>query len=152
MNFIPKIKYDKNIDSCIADISKTLSLSATMTKLLYTRGYITSEKIEEFLNPSLNKLNSPFLFVHMQKACERIRAAIARHELICVYGDYDVDGMTASSILVFELYRLGANVKCYIPSRLKEGYGLNTGAIEFLKTNGVSLIITVDCGITAVQL
>lgn len=151
MNFIPKIKYDKNIDSCIADISKTLSLSATMTKLLYTRGYITSEKIEEFLNPSLNKLNSPFLFVHMQKACERIRAAIARHELICVYGDYDVDGMTASSILVFELYRLGANVKCYIPSRLKEGYGLNTGAIEFLKTNGVSLIITVDCGITAVQ-
>lgn len=68
MNFIPKIKYDKNIDSCIADISKTLSLSATMTKLLYTRGYITSEKIEEFLNPSLNKLTLHFfLFI-----CKRL--------------------------------------------------------------------------------
>ncbi|MBR2329138.1 MAG: single-stranded-DNA-specific exonuclease RecJ, partial [Clostridia bacterium] len=85
----------------------------------------------------------------MDKAVTRIRQALENREIIAVYGDYDVDGITATCLLTDFLRRCGANVVSYIPGRLEEGYGLNPIAIDQLHREGVKLIITVDCGITA---
>jgi single-stranded-DNA-specific exonuclease len=83
----------------------------------------------------------------MRKAVERIRYAIQHNEPIAIYGDYDVDGVTATALLVEALRHLNANVRGYIPNRFEEGYGLNTNALDELKADGVQLVITVDCGI-----
>jgi single-stranded-DNA-specific exonuclease len=96
-------------------------------------------------------LHDPFLMVDMDKAVARIRSAIRLKERIAVYGDYDVDGMTASAILVLWLGSKNADYITYIPGRFDEGYGLNTLALDSLKSNGVKLVITVDCGVTAID-
>jgi single-stranded-DNA-specific exonuclease len=89
----------------------------------------------------------PFLMKDMRKAVERIRQAIQNGEQIAIYGDYDVDGVTATALLVTALRALGGNAREYIPNRFDEGYGLNTEALDTLKNEGVSLVISVDCGI-----
>ena len=100
-----------------------------------------------FLKAEPNADTDPFQLIGMQAVTERICYALQNNEPIAIYGDYDVDGVTATALLVQALGALGANVRGYIPNRFDEGYGLNTDALDSLKADGVKLVITVDCGI-----
>lgn len=119
--------------------------------VLASRGVDTAEAAAAFLEHENNLNHSPFLMRDMDKAVERITAAIADHEKIAVFGDYDVDGITATCILVDYLAGRGAEVTHYIPRRIEDGYGLSRDAIESLRRGGARLLITVDCGITGVD-
>lgn len=125
--------------------------SSLILQLLYNRGLTSQETIDEFFSPDYkNDIHDPYLLKGMKKAVERIFNAIERKEKVLVYGDYDADGVTSSVLVIKTLKFLGAkNVSVYIPDRAKEGYGLNKEAIEQIKKNGVSLIITVDCGVAS---
>ncbi|MDD6159944.1 MAG: single-stranded-DNA-specific exonuclease RecJ [Oscillospiraceae bacterium] len=119
--------------------------------ILCARGVDTPEKAADCLRDRQEYLHEPFLMKDMGPAVERIRQGLDRGETMAVYGDYDVDGITSTCLLTEYLTRLGGTVVSYIPDRTEEGYGLNCGAIDYLNTCGVKLIITVDCGITAVD-
>ena len=116
--------------------------------VLCSRGYTDLQTARDFLAAN-EPLSDPFLLLDMESAVRRLRRALERRELICVFGDYDVDGITATCLLTDFLRRRGARVMSYIPARLEEGYGLNETALRALKEQGVQLIVTVDCGITA---
>lgn len=131
-----------------AKISRALNISPLVSQLLINRGFDTPDRADFFLSAKLRDLHSPFLMKNMERAVERIITAIKNNEKICIYGDYDVDGITATAILVLFLQELHADVSFYIPSRLKEGYGLNVEALKRVKEQGVRLIITVDCGVS----
>lgn len=117
-----------------------------LAKVLYARKFDTPSAARDFLS-SRAIFEDPFALPDMPAAVERIRRAIERGEHIVVYGDFDVDGITATALLVSALERLGAQVTPYIPDRFEEGYGLNKAALESLRRAGTDLIITVDCGI-----
>ena len=122
--------------------------SKTVLNLLYHRIGEDEKAIAEFFNPDFTEdLHDPFLFRDMEKAVERILRAIKNKEKIAVYGDYDVDGITSTSIIKIVLEKLGSHPEIYIPDRGKEGYGMNMPAIKYLKSKKIKLIITVDCGI-----
>lgn len=125
-------------------------VSPLMRQLLAQRGIVTRAQADAFLHPSVRQLHDPMLMQNMSKVCARICEALEKRERICVYGDYDVDGVTSASIMSGYLRSLGGDVRVYIPSRHQEGYGLNIKALEDL-THECSLIISVDCGITSVQ-
>ncbi|MCX8026024.1 MAG: DHH family phosphoesterase, partial [Thermanaerothrix sp.] len=115
-------------------------------QLLYNRGIETQEQAEAFLNGQVF-FDDPWLLKDMDRAVDRILWGIDHGERIVIYGDYDVDGVTASALLFEALCQLGAtDVQVYIPSRFDEGYGLNTTAIDELAENGTNLVVTVDCG------
>ena len=118
--------------------------------VLCARGLDTPEKARDFLDDREELLHDPFLLKDMDRAVSRIRKALETKEIIAVYGDYDVDGITSTCLLTDYLRRQGATVVFYIPDRMEEGYGLSHQAVESLHEQGVTLIITVDCGITAV--
>ncbi|HEX37489.1 MAG TPA: single-stranded-DNA-specific exonuclease RecJ [Candidatus Cloacimonetes bacterium] len=122
-----------------------------IARLLLQYDIDTPEKAEIFFNPSIEDLHDPYIFRDMQKAVERINLAIQRNEKIIIYGDYDVDGTTATSILLMGLSELGANVEFYIPNRMIEGYGLSITGNKAIETMNADLVITVDCGINAVD-
>lgn len=119
--------------------------------VLCARGVDTAPAASAFLAHGPNLLHDPFLLQDMEKAVERISRAIREQETLAVYGDYDVDGITATCLLTQFLRTLGGQVVSYIPDRTEEGYGLNNHAIDALARQGVTLIVTVDCGITAAQ-
>lgn len=147
MRMIWKIK-DSN--PCIQeDIASSLNISKVTAQLLVNRGVTSPHQASEFMACSLSSTYDPFLLKDMDKAAARIKKAIREGEQILLYGDYDVDGMTGVATLYSALKNLGANVVSYIPNRLEEGYGLNIGAIKKAHKNDVTLIITVDCGITS---
>ncbi|MDD6023471.1 MAG: single-stranded-DNA-specific exonuclease RecJ [Oscillospiraceae bacterium] len=125
-------------------------VSPLSAAVLVSRGYDTPEKARSFLASGQGVLHDPMELPDMDLAAARVRQAIKNGETIAVYGDYDVDGITSTCLLTDFLEKSGANVIWYIPARLEEGYGLNETAIRGLKTQGVKLIVTVDCGITAV--
>ena len=116
-------------------------------QLLFNRG-IEPDRVADFLNPDYGKLHDPFLLKDMDKAVRRIRQAVTKAEKIVVYGDYDVDGITSTTILVDYLKSEGARVESYLPHREDEGYGLNGEAIKGLIKGGADLLVTVDCGIS----
>ncbi len=135
------------------EIDKVKNLQAAgysplTARVLCSRGYDTQEKADAFLSAS-GPLPDPMLMQDMDKAVRRVQQALQRREHIAVFGDYDVDGITSTCLLTEFLRSQGGCVTYYIPSRIEEGYGLNEHAISSLKDKGVSLIVTVDCGITA---
>lgn len=132
-----------------SNLAESLNISRVTAQLLMNRGMCTTESAAEFMNSSLASCHDPLLFKDMDKAIQRIKRAILKKEKILVYGDYDVDGMTSVTIVYSALKNLGALVDTYIPNRIEEGYGLNNGAIKRAHAGGISLIITVDCGITS---
>ena len=132
-------------------ISKSLNISPITAQLLINRGINTAEEAHQFLNSSLFDLPSPFLMSGMDKAVQRIIKAIENVEKIGIYGDYDVDGVTSTALLYNFLKELGSRVTYYNPDRFTEGYGINIEAIKKLGDQGVKLIISGDCGITAVD-
>ena len=118
--------------------------------LLQIRGITTAQEIEDFLHND-TEIEPPWDIKDMEKACVRVHEAIAQEELICVYGDYDADGVTSTALLYSYLEAVGARVMYYIPSREAEGYGMNNAAVDTLHQKGVKLIITVDNGIAAIN-
>ncbi len=125
-----------------------LDLPTLAARLLARRGLTDAESVQALLNPSASRLNKPDLLPDIGPATDRICAALERRERICVYGDYDVDGVTATTVLVTTLRRLGADVRYYLPARETEGYGLSEAGVRFCGENGVTLMVTVDCGST----
>jgi len=123
----------------------------TIVQILNNRGYATPEKIEKFFAPSLADLYQPYLINDMEKTADRIAKAIEAKERVLIHGDYDTDGITGTALLVHNLKRCGLDIVYYIPNRLVEGYGLSLSGVHHAADTGCSLIITVDCGITAVQ-
>ncbi len=132
-------------------LAKNLRISAITAQILINRGIENEAEANLFLNSSLFDLPSPYLMKGMDKAVERIKKAIEGKEKIAIYGDYDVDGVTSTALLYTFLRNLGAEVIYYNPDRLKEGYGVNIDAVKKLVGDGVTLIISGDCGITAVR-
>ena len=123
--------------------------SSVLAKLLANRGINTKEKIDKFLNPMTIPMNSPDSFCDMEKASERVKTAVENGENITVYGDFDADGITSTSILYLTLKHIGANVDYYIPDRALESHGLNNKAlVNIISKRKTKLIITVDCGIS----
>lgn len=151
MRFIKRS--DKQLDrNIVKKISSHFNITEKIAEILVDRGYNTIESANSFLRPSWNDFNDPFLFRDMKKVIDIIRKKIALNEKIVVWGDFDCDGVCSTSTLALELKRLGANINCYIPDRHKEGYGLNKEGIKKLREEKkCKLIITVDCGITAVE-
>lgn len=132
----------------VTAFSESLHVSPVIAKILLRRGVCTLEGAQKFFRPTLQYLYDPFLMKDMSLAVERLRRAVLSDEKILIYGDYDVDGITAVSFLYLILKELGADVSYYIPDRQLEGYGLsNTGIQEALRRQ-TKLIVTVDCGIT----
>ena len=125
-------------------------LSPLLILLLLNRGLDSPEKAAVFLTPSLRQgLRSPLLFPDMERATERILRARARKERVCIYGDYDVDGVTGSSQLLLFLREIGMDPDLYIPHRTREGYGLNAQAVTSIAERGTTVLVTADCGATA---
>ena len=136
-------------DNVVGAIAAEHRLSEVSAKLIYNRGDSDKNAVSAFLEPTVDVLHDPYLMIDMDKAVERIAAAIDSGEKITVYGDYDVDGVTSVTLIYFYLKSLGVDVDYYIPSRSKEGYGLSRMSLDALKEKGTGLIITVDTGITA---
>ena len=126
-------------------------LPPLLAGLLSARGIVRPEEARKLFSPEEEPVFDPMLLRDMDKAVPRVRRALEQGERIAVYGDYDVDGITATCLLTQFLSARGGQVVPYIPSRLEEGYGLNREAVTYLSQQGVALIITVDCGITAVE-
>lgn len=138
-------------DELVEQISNKFNINKLLAQILINKGIIEEKEIEIFLNPKRNNFYDPFLMPDMEKAINRIINAIQYKEKILIYGDYDVDGITSTTVLKKFLEERGANPEYHIPNRLKEGYGLNKHAIEEIAKNGTQLMITVDCGISAVE-
>ena len=137
---------DENI---VFAYSKLFGISPMVARVLVNRGITDAGDAKMFIERSVDALYSPFLINDMDKAARRINAAIEKNEQITIYGDYDVDGITSTAIMVSFLEKKGAKVNAYIPDRQNEGYGVNIDAIEKIAEMGTGLIITVDTGITA---
>jgi single-stranded-DNA-specific exonuclease len=137
-------------EETIIKYSAIFQTEPLITKMLLDRGLKTREEAVRFFSPALEALHDPFLLADMQPAVTRIHEAIAAREQIWLYGDYDVDGITSISILIHYFKSLGLKVNYYIPDRQDEGYGISTAGLDAIKAAGGTLVITVDCGITAV--
>ncbi len=135
--------------SLITDDSVSLSFSPLFLKLLAKRGFHDPQEIEHFIHADLKHLHDPLQMKGMTAAVKRIQQALYRKEKILVHGDYDVDGVTATAIAARTLDVLGADVRTFLPERMKDGYGVSEEAIQSAHEEGVSLLITADCGITA---
>ncbi len=142
----------RKVDETQAEaLARELGWSALATRILATRGLADEKAIHDFLNPALGMLHDPFLMQGMEPAVERIARALRDREPIAVYGDYDVDGLTATALLIRFFRFIGVEVTSYIPHRLDEGYGMSCEGVDSLHARGVRLIVTVDNGISCVE-
>lgn len=135
----------------VKKLTDELNISPTLAQLLINREIDSYEKARAFFRPDMSDLNDPFLMNGMEQAVERITRALDSNETILVYGDYDVDGTNGTALLWSFFRSVGANVSYFIPDRIKDGYGLSQRGIEVAKERGATLLITVDCGVTAVE-
>ena len=135
----------------IEKLTASLGVSQVVAGMLWRRELRTLDEAREFFNPSISHLLDPFLMLNMEKAVEEIAKCLDEHAPILVYGDYDVDGTTAASLLHLFLQSIGAKSEFYIPDRNKEGYGVSHKGIDYAAEIGAKLIITCDCGITAIE-
>lgn len=134
---------------CVESLMDELHISPIVARLLCNRSICTASEGNVFLTESIRDLPDPFRMKNMEKAVECIQKSIDKNEKIIIYGDYDVDGITATALMYRLLKRLKANVEYYIPARQSEGYGLNSEALQHLLSEGAHLVITVDCGISS---
>ncbi|MDA9627919.1 single-stranded-DNA-specific exonuclease RecJ [Flavobacteriaceae bacterium] len=137
--------------SLVDELSEVLSIDKVLSSLLIQRGVHTFDQAKKFFRPSLDDLHDPFLLKDMDIAVSRIEKAIANNENILIYGDYDVDGTTAVSLVSSYLKTITTKIATYIPDRYDEGYGISTQGIDFAADHNFSLIIALDCGIKAIE-
>ena len=136
----------------VRDLVAAMGIPAPLAHVLVTRGFNTAEDAAQFLRPRLAELDDPFLLPDMERAVQRIWRAIDAQECITVFGDYDVDGVTAAALMIRVLRTLGARVEGFVPDRLEEGYGLSVDAVErCLAGRETQLLVTVDCGTNSVE-
>ena len=151
------MKYICSIDQTfdetkIDEMSKLFDLDKNLVRLLFSRGIDNEEKLKRYLHPSQNDFNDPFLFEDMKKSVEIINQHLNKKHKILVFGDYDVDGISATAILIKYFESVGAEATYYLPNRYIDGYGLTVEVLEkILSKTHVDLVITVDCGITAIN-
>ena len=139
-------------DESLKALADSLNISEVLAKLLFLREIKTFSQAKYFFRPTIESLHNPFLMHGMESAAKRVILALTENQPICIYGDYDVDGTCSTALLYMFLKKLGANVDFYIPRRLNEGYGLSIDGIDAIKElNNAKLLITVDCGITAIE-
>jgi len=139
-------------DKSLKALADSLNISEVLAKLLYLREIKTFSQAKYFFRPTIESLHNPFLMHGMEAAAKRVILALTENQPICIYGDYDVDGTCSTGLLYMFLKELGANVDFYIPRRLNEGYGLSIDGVDAIKElNNAKLLITVDCGITAIE-
>lgn len=142
----------KNSNDDIVDkIASEANISKIVANILVNRGIDNSDKVSRFLNPDIQDLYDPYLFLDMDKCVDRIQKAISNKERILIYGDYDVDGVTSVTILLNFLKTLTDNVEYFVPDRFEDGYGITKNVLQKVKLIEPQLLITVDCGITAVK-
>lgn len=144
------VAYNKNYE-LTEQLVEQFNISEMFARTLINRGIENIDEAQRFINADLKDLYDPYLLTDMEIAVDRILAAIEENERICIYGDYDVDGVTSTALCVNTLRKLEADVVHYIPVRAEEGYGLNHEAIAQIAEMGVNLIVTVDCGIRSVD-
>ena len=132
-------------------LQRELNISPAAARMLVVRDIQSAEEARQFIRPSLDKLHDPFLMNGMDKAVERLHQALTQNENILIYGDYDVDGTTAVAVMYRFLSPLTSHLDYYIPDRYKEGYGVSQQGIDYAAEQGCTLIITLDCGIKAVE-
>lgn len=135
----------------VNSLAESLNISDTLARLLVLRDIKNYHQAKKYFRPSLDSIYDPFLMNGMEAATSRIIKAITENQLICIYGDYDVDGTCATALLYMFLKELDAQVEFYIPKRLTEGYGISKVGVEHINSTGASLLISVDCGITAIE-
>lgn len=138
----------KQIPLSLKKYSKTHNIPLYIIKLMYRRGLTTPSSVDKFLHPHLSDLGDPFTMHDMAKGIKRMKKAIANHEKITIYGDYDTDGITSTSIMYMLLKHFHANVHYFIPNRFRDGYGPNLKEYKRIIANGTKLLITVDNGIS----
>ena len=141
----------QGMNQTVLSLSQELSLSPILTEILVSRGIDTFEKSRAFFRPSMEDLHDPFTLNHMDAAVKRISTAIMNNEHMVVFGDYDVDGTDSTAMLWKFLKDAGTNVSYFIPDRIKDGYGISIAGIDRVHDTGATLLIAVDCGITAIQ-
>ncbi|MDO6598931.1 single-stranded-DNA-specific exonuclease RecJ [Tenacibaculum sp. 1_MG-2023] len=144
------LKPEPNTET-VSLLSKELNINPTLAKLIAQRGITSFAEAKNYFRPSLENIHDPFLMKDMDLAVARIEKAIANNENILIYGDYDVDGTTAVSLVSSYLKTIYGNIATYIPDRYKEGYGVSYAGIDFAQDNDFSLIIALDCGIKAID-
>ena len=132
-------------------LQRELNISSAAARMLVVRNIQSAEEARQFIRPSLDKLHDPFLMKDMDKAVKRLHQALTKDEKILIYGDYDVDGTTAVAVIYRFLSPLTSSLDYYIPDRYNEGYGVSTQGIDYAAEQGCTLIITLDCGIKAVE-
>jgi single-stranded-DNA-specific exonuclease len=135
-----------------SSLHEALKINKTLCAILVQRGIDTYEKAKDFFRPQLSQLHSPWMMKDMDKAVSRILQAFQQHEKVLVFGDYDVDGTTAVASMYQYLSAIYDQVDFYIPHRYREGYGVSKMGIDYAKETGVTLIISLDCGIKSVDL
>ena len=138
-------------EKLVDEICERYNLNKVIGKIIVNRHVVNDEDVRIFITPTRDDFHNPFLFKGMDIAVDRIIKAINNKEKILIYGDYDVDGITSTTVLKKYLMDRGISVDTYIPNRLHEGYGLNKKAIDTIKERNIDLIITVDCGISAIE-
>ena len=141
------------IPKCLpVEVSKSLqSFNRMEQQILFNRGYLNEASAKEFLDPGTFVEADPYLIMEMKEAVSRINTAVKEDKEITIYGDYDADGVTATALLAEALREVGACVSVYFPDRFAEGYGLNHQAVERIAASGAKLLITVDCGVRAIE-
>ncbi|MBV5349941.1 single-stranded-DNA-specific exonuclease RecJ, partial [bacterium] len=135
----------------VAALAKVTGLSPVTASILVSRCLTEPEQVASFLTPTLAAMLDPFLMTDMEQAVQRLLAARTNGEQICIYGDYDVDGISATALLVSGFSAMGYTVGYHIPNRMEDGYGLNSEALSLIRERGFSLAISVDCGVTALD-
>lgn len=138
-------------DDTITTIAEQLNIDRSLAQILVQRNVCDYDQAKDFFRPDLDHLHDPFLMKNMDVAIERIEKALASHEKILIYGDYDVDGTTSVALAYSFFSQLTENIEYYIPDRYLEGYGISTTGIDYASENGFSLIIALDCGIKSID-
>lgn len=146
-----KWEYANPNEEIVKEISKKFGINELLASILVNRNVIEEETIKKFLNPTRNDFYNPFTLPDIEKAVDRIIKAMNNNERVIIYGDYDVDGITSTTVLKKFLDERGMNVGYYIPNRLDEGYGLNKDSVTKIVNDGYTLMITVDCGISGIE-
>lgn len=147
-NYLPLTSEEQKSET---ELAKRFSNVPPISELLAQRGISSVEEAEKFFHPSLKDLHDPFLMPDMDKAVTRLNKAMGKKERIMVYGDYDVDGTTAVALVYKYLQQFYSNIEFYIPTRYDEGYGISLSSIDYAASQGVKLIIILDCGIKAID-
>jgi single-stranded-DNA-specific exonuclease len=138
-------------EEAVRELATALSLPEIVCRLLLIRGYVSAEDAKLFLRPKLDRLHDPLQFLSMDKAVERLARAVREQELVFIHGDYDVDGISSTTLLTRAVRGLGGKAMPFIPRRIEDGYDLSDAGVDAAMAAGAAVVVTCDCGTTAVS-